>query len=81
MVEKPNTKEIVLRLQGGSLEALGELYDLHNQMVYRTALVIIGDAETAADLLQEVFLRLYRFADKIDETTLVTRFNVHSRWP
>ena len=35
-------------------------------MVYRTALAILGDAENAADLLQEVFLRLYKFADRID---------------
>ena len=60
------TQQVVLELQAGSLEALGELYDRHNQMVYRTALAISGDTETAADLLQEAFLRLYRFADKID---------------
>ncbi len=60
------TQQVVLELQAGSLDALGELYDRHNQMVYRTALAISGDTETAADLLQEAFLRLYRFADKID---------------
>jgi RNA polymerase sigma-70 factor (ECF subfamily) len=34
--------------------------------VFRTALAITGDAEAAADLLQEVFLRLHRFASHID---------------
>ena len=58
--------ELVLQLQEGSLEALGELYDRHRQMVYRTALAIVGDPESAADLLQDVFLRLHRFAKRID---------------
>lgn len=59
-------KSLVLQLQHGSVHALGVLYDRHQNMVYRTALAITGDAEAAADLLQDTFLRLYRFADKID---------------
>ena len=35
-------------------------------MVYRTAYAISGDAEAASDLLQEVYLRLHRFADRVD---------------
>jgi RNA polymerase sigma-70 factor, ECF subfamily len=65
-VEKMNDPDLVLQLQNGSLEALGEIYDRHRNLVYRTALVITGDRETASDLLQHVFLRLYRFADRID---------------
>jgi RNA polymerase sigma-70 factor (ECF subfamily) len=45
---------------------LGILYDRHRHMVYRTALAIAGEPEAAADLLQDVFLRLYRFAERID---------------
>jgi RNA polymerase sigma-70 factor (ECF subfamily) len=58
--------ELVRRLQTGNLEALGVLYDRHQRLVFRTALAITGDAEAAADLLQEVFLRLHRFASHID---------------
>lgn len=58
--------EYVLMLQAGSLEALGELYDRYQRKVYRTALVITGDADLAADLVQDVFLRLHRFAAYID---------------
>ncbi len=63
-----NSSELILKLQAGSLEALGELYDLHQRMVFRTALVITGDNEAANDLLQDVFLRLFRFAGNIDPT-------------
>jgi RNA polymerase sigma-70 factor (ECF subfamily) len=58
--------ELILGLQSGNLEALGVLYDRHRGLVFRTALAITGDAEAAADLLQEVFLRLHRFSSHID---------------
>jgi RNA polymerase sigma-70 factor (ECF subfamily) len=67
-VSMANSSELILKLQAGSLEALGELYDLHQRMVFRTALVITGDNEAANDLLQDVFLRLFRFAGNIDPT-------------
>lgn len=64
---KPSeTKDLIRRLQAGDLEALGQLYDLHKRLVYRTALGITGDPEAAADLLQETFLRLHRFSRHLD---------------
>jgi RNA polymerase sigma-70 factor (ECF subfamily) len=65
-MEEVSNFDLVLRLQSGSLEALGLLYDRHRGLVFRTALAITGDAEAAADLLHDVFLRLYRFAAHID---------------
>lgn len=59
-------RELVIQLQGGCLNALGELYDRHRHMVFRTALAVTGDPAAAADLLQDVFLRIHRFADRID---------------
>jgi RNA polymerase sigma-70 factor (ECF subfamily) len=59
-------RDLIIQLQSGSLDALGELYDRHQRLVYRTALVITGDEDAAADLLQDVFLRLYRFSDHVD---------------
>lgn len=61
-------QELVVQLQEGSLEALGMLYDQYRGLVYRTALAITGDREAANDLLQDVFLRLYRFAERIDRS-------------
>lgn len=62
----PTTRELIEQLQKGNLDALGALYDRYHQLVYRTALGITGDAEAAADLLQDVFLRMHRFAGRID---------------
>lgn len=66
MVVVVSDRDLLLKLQGGELSALGSLYDRHRQMVYRTALAITGDSESAADLLQDVFLRLYRFIQNVD---------------
>ena len=43
-------QDLILQMQNGSLEALGELYDRHRQVVYRTALAITGDGDAASDL-------------------------------
>lgn len=59
-------RDLIEKLQAGSLESLGDLYDRHQNLVYRTALMITGDTEAAADLLQDVFLRLHRFASHVD---------------
>jgi RNA polymerase sigma-70 factor (ECF subfamily) len=66
MIMMYTDQELVLQLKNGSLEALGLIYDRHCQTVYRTALAITGDVDVANDLLQDVFLRLHRFACRID---------------
>lgn len=59
---------LIRRLQRGDLEALGELYEQHRSMVYRTALAITHDERAAEDILQECFVRLYTYADTVDRT-------------
>lgn len=63
---RDSDRQLVLQLQRGDLDALGTLYDRHNLRVYRTALGITNDREAAADLLQDVFLRINRFSHRID---------------
>ena len=54
MTQDLGTRELVLMLQAGQLQALGELYDRHQNLVFRTALAITGDREAAADLRARV---------------------------
>jgi len=65
-MENASDRELIIEIQQGNLEALGVIYDRHRRLVYRTALAITNDPEAAADLLQEAFLRLYRFAGRVD---------------
>ncbi|MFC1878800.1 RNA polymerase sigma factor [Chloroflexota bacterium] len=59
-------RELIIRLQKGDLDALGQLYKRYRHMVYRTAYAITGDDDIANDLLHDIFLRLHRFASRID---------------
>ena len=58
---------LVVRVQDGDLEALGELYEKYRTSVYRTALAITRDEKAAEDILQEAFLRVYTYAHSIDK--------------
>lgn len=59
---------LVACIREGDIEALGELYERHKSLVYRTALAITRDERTSEDVLQEVFLRVYTYAHRIDES-------------
>ena len=58
--------QLIVRLQGGDLESLGVLYERHKTRVYRTALAITHDPSAAEDILQDCFLRIYKYAHRVD---------------
>ena len=51
---------LVERLREGDAEALGELYDQHAAALLTFARRLVGDADAAKDLVQEVFLTVPR---------------------
>jgi RNA polymerase sigma-70 factor, ECF subfamily len=50
----------VVAMKAGDQGALAELYDRYSSVVYAVALRVLGDAGAAEDVLQEVFLQLWR---------------------
>lgn len=52
--------ELYLALRAGDTVALGVLYDRHAGLVYGIALKVLGNAQEAEDLTQDVFLTLAR---------------------
>lgn len=58
--------ELVKRLQADDLNALGILFDRFYSQIYRTAVAITHDEAAAEDITQDCFLRLHRYANRID---------------
>jgi RNA polymerase sigma-70 factor (ECF subfamily) len=59
-------ERLVKRVADGDAAALETLYDRYGQPVYSLALRIVRDPETAEELTQEVFVRLWRYAATFD---------------
>ena len=51
---------LVSAMRLGSEDALAQLYDRYSPVVYSVALRVLGDTGAAEDLVQEVFLQLWR---------------------
>ena len=60
--------ELVLRLRNDDLTALGILFERYREQVYRTAYAITHDAAAADDILQDALLKVYTYAQRLDET-------------
>ena len=50
----------VTAMKSGNQSALAELYDRYSGVVYAVALRVLGDTGAAEDVLQDVFLQLWR---------------------
>lgn len=59
---------LVERAAAGDAAAFGELYAAHLESIYRHIRFRVRDAETAADLTQEVFLKAYRSLDALRQS-------------
>ncbi|HEX4965007.1 MAG TPA: sigma-70 family RNA polymerase sigma factor [Thermoanaerobaculia bacterium] len=73
--------ELVERHRCGDLQAFDEVYGRFGEMVYNLSLRLSGNREEAADLTQEVFLRIYRhlgsFAGRSTLKTWVFRIAIN----
>lgn len=63
---EPSDAALVERVRQSDLSALGGLFDRYYAQVYRTAFAITQDNPVAEDIAQDCFLKLYRYADRID---------------
>ena len=57
---------LVTGLKSGDQSAMAQLYDRYSSVVYAVALRVLGDTGAAEDVLQEVFLQLWRKPSAFD---------------
>jgi RNA polymerase sigma-70 factor (ECF subfamily) len=61
-------KELVSRVRAGDQDAMGALYDRYSPLVYAVGLRVLADSAAAEDVLQEVFMQLWRNPARFDPT-------------
>jgi RNA polymerase sigma-70 factor, ECF subfamily len=57
---------LVSAIRSGDERAMAQLYDRYSPIIYSVALRVLGDSGTAEDILQEVFMQLWRSPDMFD---------------
>jgi RNA polymerase sigma factor (sigma-70 family) len=56
----PDEPRLVSRARAGDAQAFGELVALHQEVAFRVAFLVLGDAAEAEDAAQEAFVKAYR---------------------
>jgi RNA polymerase sigma-70 factor, ECF subfamily len=57
---------LIARIRAGDENAMADLYDRYSGIVYGVALRVLGNTSAAEDVLQEVFLQLWRNPQAFD---------------
>ena len=62
----PQDTELMAGLKAGDEGSLAQLYDRYSGIVYSVALRVLADTAAAEDILQEIFLQLWRNPEVFD---------------
>jgi RNA polymerase sigma-70 factor (ECF subfamily) len=62
----PSDAELMAQLAAGEVAALGSVYDRYSALVFSVSLRVLNDRQLAEDVVQEVFLRLWRRPSSYD---------------
>ena len=73
---------LIERMAKGHSEALSELYDRHNRLIFSVALAIVGDRATAEEITLDVFVLVWKRAgtyrpDRSKVSTWLTAITRH----
>jgi len=63
----PDTR-LVAGIRSGDDQAMAQLYDRYSSIVYSVALRVLGDTGAAEDVLQDVFMQLWRNPGAFDSS-------------
>jgi RNA polymerase sigma-70 factor (ECF subfamily) len=65
---KRKDEELLQEIAKGNTEAFSEFYDRHSRLVYGALLRLLKDTDDAEDILQEVFVQVWRKASTYQPT-------------
>ena len=67
-VAQPDDATLLKQVQRGDESAMASLYDRYSKVVYSVALRVLRDPASAEDILQEIFLQIWRNPDSFIAT-------------
>ena len=59
-------RQMIADIRGGREAAMAQLYDRYSSIVYSVALRVLGDTGAAEDVMQEIFMQLWRKPESFD---------------
>ena len=59
-------KEIILQFSGGSAQAFEHIYKRYSKIIYKRLLFLLKDPETADEILQSLFIKIWDMRETID---------------
>src|SRR4026209_2191153 len=62
-LEVTTDQEVMMQARAGDVQQLSILFERHHQRLFGYCLGILGNRESARDLVQEVFFRLLKYRD------------------
>ncbi len=63
---EPNESVLIARIRAGDQGAMAAFYDRYSSVVYAVAMRVLGETAAAEDVLQEVFIQLWRRPEAFD---------------
>ena len=73
-MKEVSDSELVSFLQDGSFSAFDELYKRNWERLYKVAYRAVGSEQTSMDLVQDVFLSLWKNRLRLDSTKCLQAF-------
>jgi RNA polymerase sigma-70 factor (ECF subfamily) len=58
--------KLITGIRAGDESAMAQVYDRYSQIVYSVALRVLGDTGSAEDVMQEIFMQLWRNPQSFD---------------
>ena len=63
---EPNDGALISAVRSGNQDAMAQLYDRYSSVVYSVALRVLGETAAAEDVVQEIFMQLWRNPGSFD---------------
>ena len=74
MTQYPDDKLLINKLKEGDVLSFDNIFNKYNKKVYYFALSYLKNKEEAEDVVQEVFMNLWKYRDQINEYYVFSKY-------